>query len=158
MIADLHAHYPMHLVPGDPGQPLAVFSDLHVRQRILDRTRGLLVGLASRFANYRSFTAGPGVTVETIRAGGVWIARSVLYSPFDEAAALRPFGAPPGPEYVRRIIRQLELVEERITGRHAGRARIVRAPAELDAALEAGELAMLHAIEGGFHLGPDPAV
>jgi microsomal dipeptidase-like Zn-dependent dipeptidase len=158
MIADLHAHYPMHLVPGDPGQPLGVFSDLHVRQRLLDRTRGLLVGMASRFANYRSFTSGPGVTVEKMRAGGVGIALSVLYSPFDEADALRPFGAPPGPEYVGRIIRQLELVEDRIGDRHAGQARVARDPAELDAALEAGELAVLHAIEGGFHLGPDPAV
>lgn len=157
MIVDLHAHYPMHLVPGDPGLTLRLLTDARSRHRMADRLRAVLVGVASRFANYRSFTSGPGVTVESMRAGGYGVALSVLYSPFDEADPLRPFGAPPGETYLPTLLRQLELVEERIASRHRGQARIARTPADLDAARRAGELAIVHAIEGGFHLGPDPA-
>lgn len=154
MIVDLHSHYPMHLLPDDPG-PFEVLTHPSAWHRWQDRARALLVGLASRVANYRSFTSGPGVTVEKLRVGRVGLALSVLYSPFDEADPLRPFGAPPADGYFTTLIRQLELVEERVAG-HAGAARIVRNPDELDDALAADELALLHVVEGGFHLGGRP--
>ena len=54
MIADLHAHYPMHLVPEERGSPIDAITTARGRRRLRDRIRALLVGLASRFGNYRS--------------------------------------------------------------------------------------------------------
>jgi microsomal dipeptidase-like Zn-dependent dipeptidase len=156
MIADLHAHYPMHLIPPARGTPYELLTTARGRERRRDRLRAQLIGLAGRFANYRSFDSGPRVTVPLMRSGGVSVALSVLYSFWDELGLDRPYGAPPGPDYLPTLLRQLELVEADIRARHRGSARVVRGPEELEACLAAGEVALVHCVEGGFHLGPTP--
>jgi microsomal dipeptidase-like Zn-dependent dipeptidase len=156
MIADLHAHYAMHLLPEADGDPLELLTTAKGRGRLRDRLRARLVGLASRFANYRSFESGPRVTVPLMREGGVGVALSVLYSFFDEFDLDQPYGAPPEAGYLPRLIRQLELVEHEIEANHPGRATVVHNPGELDAALAGGRLALVHCVEGGFHLGATP--
>lgn len=47
MIADLHAHYPMHLVPDEKGSPLDAITTASGRHRFRDRIRAWLVGLAA---------------------------------------------------------------------------------------------------------------
>jgi microsomal dipeptidase-like Zn-dependent dipeptidase len=155
MIVDLHSHYPMHLVPGGPGDPLDVLASKAARRRLSDRIRARLVGLASRVANYRSFDAGPSVTVEALRAGDVGVALSVLYCAFAELDDRDPFhGTPPEHDYFGELIRQLELVEHEIATDHAGTAAIAHDVAELDALLAEGtRTALVHCVEGGFHLG-----
>ncbi len=74
MIADLHAHYPMHLVPGARGNAFDLLATAHGRDRLRDRLRARLVGLAGRFANYRSFDSGPRVTLSSLQDGGVGVA------------------------------------------------------------------------------------
>ena len=64
MIVDLHAHYPMHLLPEAPGDPFKLLSEGHEGDRWRDRANEAHVRLASRFANYESFSSGPGVTVQ----------------------------------------------------------------------------------------------
>ncbi len=153
MIVDLHAHYPMHLVPQGPGA-LDLLTTSAGRMRLRDRLRARLVGLASRFANYRSWIEPePRVTVPQMREGGVGVGLSVLYSFFDELDLDEPYGARPEPEYIENLIRQLDMVEADIAGNHAGVATVARGPAELDAALAGGEVALVHCVEGGFHLG-----
>jgi microsomal dipeptidase-like Zn-dependent dipeptidase len=156
MILDLHAHYPMHLVPEERRSTLDVLVTGKGRARWRDRIRALLVGLASRFANYRSFEAGPRVTVEGLRSGDVGAILSVLYSFFDELDLDSPYGADPEAGYLNRLIRELEVVEKDIAEHHAGEATVAHSFAELQAALGAGTTALIHCVEGGFHLGPTP--
>ena len=155
MIADLHAHYAMHLVPDAPGT-VALASTARGRKRLRDRLRAHLVGLASRIANYRSFESDPRVTLSSLRAGGVGVVLSVLYSPFDEMALERPYGSLPESAYLDTLLAQADLVEQNLAESHASTAAIVRTPAEIDAAHASGRVAFLHCVEGGFHLGPTP--
>jgi microsomal dipeptidase-like Zn-dependent dipeptidase len=158
VIADLHSHYPMHIVPGAPRDALRAFVTARGRGRLRDRARALAVGLASRFGNYRSFESGPRVTIPLLRQGGVGVALSVLYSPFDELDVEERYGAPPRDDYFANLLRQLKTVEREVADKHRGEARIARTPAELDEALAAGEVALVHCVEGGFHLGGEPEV
>ena len=156
MIVDLHAHYPMHLVAKLRGSPIDVITTARGRRRLRDVIRAWLVGLASRFANYRSFGSGPRVTIKSMQDGGVGVAWSVLYSFFDEVDLGTPYGAPPEADYIDNLIAQLDLVEEDISTNHGGSAAVVHNPAELDATMAAGKVALVHVVEGGFHLGPSP--
>ena len=156
MIADLHSHYPIHLVPPGEADVLKLIRSPRARWRVLDRIRALLVGLASRFANYESFESGPRVTIPLLRAGDVRVVLSVLHSPFDEFDLSRPHGAPPVTDYLNTVVRQLESVERDIADHHAGQAAVARDPRELDAALAQGKIVLVHCVEGGFHLGGTP--
>lgn len=149
MIADLHAHYPMHLAaPGERD----VLELLTSGRGLGDIARGLIIELASRIANYRSFDSGPGVTIETLRAGGVGVVLSVLYSPFSELDDAP--GTPPKGEYLDTLLAQLERVEDDLARpEHAAGARVVRNASELDAALREHVTAFVHCVEGGFHVG-----
>jgi len=124
------------------------------RRRFHEMLRALLVGLASRFANYRSLFSGPRVHVSYMRAGGVGVALSVLYSFFDEVDVDE--GRRPRPGYLQSILDQARVVERHIADHHGEEAAVVRNSDELQAAQRAGKLALVHSVEGGFHLGPSP--
>jgi microsomal dipeptidase-like Zn-dependent dipeptidase len=153
MIADLHSHYGMHLVPAAKPDALRLIRSPRARWRLLDRIRAVLVGIASRFANYESFESGPRVTIPQLRAGDVRVVLSVLYSPFDEFDLSRPYGSPPVTDYLNAVVRQLEAVERDIADNFPGQASVARDRRELDAALAEGKIALVHCVEGGFHLG-----
>ena len=153
MIADLHAHYPMHLLPEARGSAYELLATAGGRARLRDRVRARLIGIAGRFANYRSFDSGPRVTVPAMRAGGVGVALSVLYSFFDELDLDRPYGAPPEPGYIDTLVAQIDLVEADIAANHAGEVGMARDPAQLDRLLSESKLCLVHCVEGGFHLG-----
>jgi microsomal dipeptidase-like Zn-dependent dipeptidase len=157
MIADLHAHYPMHLVREDKGSPIDAITTARGRRRLRDRIRAWLVGIASRFGNYRSFDSGPRVTVDSMRAGGVGVAWSVLYEFFDEVDIGKAYADPPSPGYVKDVIDQIQTVEENIAERHASKAVVAHNPAELEAGIASGKVTLVHVLEGGFHLGETPA-
>ena len=74
----------MHLAPEGERDVLRLVESPGGRSRLLDRIRSAIVHVASRFGNYASFESGPRVTIPLLRAGGVGVALSVLYSPFDE--------------------------------------------------------------------------
>ncbi len=154
MIVDLHAHYPMHLVPQPRVRLLRLLLSSKERRRLRDWLRALLVGLASLFANYRSLFSGPRVRMRYMRAGGVGVALSVVYSFFDEIDVVD--GAQPRSGYLESIENQLEVVESHIAARHGDDALIAHNRRELAAAQRAGKLALVHCIEGGFHLGSEP--
>ena len=156
MIVDLHAHYGMHLLPQVDGTTIDLFGTAKGRRRLRDRIRARLIGLASRFGNYRSFESGPRVTMPTLREGEVGVALSVVYSFFDELDLDAPYGAPPDSRYLPRLMRQLDMVEADISEHHAEQAVVVRDRAELDQALADGRVALIHSVEGGFHLGDTP--
>jgi len=151
-VADLHSHYAMHLVPGPPHALRHLFSGAD-EARLRDRVRALLVGLASRFANYRSFWSGPRVTIGSLRSGGVQVALSVLYSFFDELALGHEYPAPPSAAYVDAVLRQADLVERNIHDHHDSEALVAHNPGDLDRAAREGKVALIHCVEGGYHLG-----
>ena len=155
LVADLHVHYPMHVLSGDRDVTLGRMVRIRRRQGVGDKFRGAVLALASRLLNYRSWDAGPRVTVDFLAAGGVRVALSVLYSPFDEMDLDERYGALPEPGYFARLLEQLEQVEAEVAG-HAG-ATVVHDAAELDRALQGGLVGLVHCVEGGFHLGPTPA-
>jgi microsomal dipeptidase-like Zn-dependent dipeptidase len=155
LVADLHVHYPMHVLSGDRDVTLGRMVRVRRREGAGNKARGAILWVASRLLNYRSWDAGPRVTVDFLAAGGVRVGLSVLYSPFDEMDLDKPYGARPEPGYFARLLEQLEQVEAEI-GAHDG-ATVVHDEAELDRALADGVVGLVHCVEGGFHLGPTPA-
>ena len=153
MVVDLHAHYPMHLIPPAQTSLLRVIVYQHERRRWRDRMRALLTEVGSRLWNYPRPALGPAVTVPLMRAGKVGAALSVLYVPLDEMDLGKGYGAPPDADYFPRLVRQLELVERHLAQSHDGAVGVARTPDELEAALEDGRLVLVHCVEGGFHLG-----
>ncbi len=154
MVADLHAHYAMHLAPGDEPSTLDLLGPGARRLRRRDRLRASIVGVLSHFANYSDLGSEPRVTLSTLTAGEVRLAFSVLYSPFDEMDLAQPYAAPPQPGYPATLIEQLELVESDIEEHHSGTAVVARDPDELARLLPSGKVVLVHCVEGGFHLGP----
>jgi len=156
VIADLHNHYPMHLVPDAHASLLKLVTTARGRWRLLDQLQARVVGMASRIANYQSFHSGPRSTIPLMRAGGVGVALSVLYVPFDEMDADKRYHHPPSDAYIHSVLRHLDEVEEEIAEHHADQATVARNPGELDEALAAGRVTLVHCLEGGFHLGLSP--
>jgi microsomal dipeptidase-like Zn-dependent dipeptidase len=164
MLVDLHSHYPMHIHTSNPrARSLRIWSE-ESRASLGDRVDGAVIGAASRVWNYRSLTSGPRVTIESMRAGGVSLALSVLCTPFLEIgnrltklySRKPPYGGPPVESHLDVLLRQLGTVESRVAQHHAGEAVIAHDPRELDKALATGKLALVHCVEGGFSLGATP--
>jgi microsomal dipeptidase-like Zn-dependent dipeptidase len=153
MIVDLHAHYPMHVLPEAKGSLWQLLRTPLGRARLRDRVRALLVGFASRFGNYRSFSSRPRVTMDSLQRGQVRVALSVLFSFFDELELGEPYPAKPNSSYLAPLLRNLERVEEDIGEQHAQAAVVAHSPLELERALDQGKVALVHCVEGGFHLG-----
>lgn len=153
MIVDLHAHYPMHLMP--PGRGGTLRQMTHRGWQAHWRAR--LIRFLSRYANYEGPGGEPGVTVPLMRAGQVGVALSMLYSPLDEIDLTKRYAEPPDSEYFDNLIDQLDVVEQEIAERHAGLAVVAHSGAELDAAVAAGQVALIHAVEGGHALGATEA-
>lgn len=151
MLVDLHAHFPMHLLP-DAGQR-------RTHSRVLDWTRrrrrqALIVNVISKFFNYQGPGDTPSVTEELMREGDVGVVLSVLYTPLDEMDLTKSYGAPPAGSYFRDVLAELELVEQHVA-EHSGEVAIAHSPAELDTLIGGARPILIHAIEGGFQLGQD---
>jgi microsomal dipeptidase-like Zn-dependent dipeptidase len=151
MLVDLHAHFPMHLLPDEQQRTHERAQDWWRR-----RWRAQLVRLISHFANYQGPGDAPSVTTELMRAGGVGVALSVLYQPLDEMDLSQSYAAAPRPGYIGDLIAQLETVEDYAKA-HPGDVAIAHTPAELDALLAGERPILIHAVEGGFHLGDTEA-
>ena len=145
MIADLHVHYPMRVVE-DVSTATAA-----------EAVEGLLVRTAGRFLSDRTPASGYRVTVDGLREGGVGVALSALYRPLQEMDLSKRYAAPPDARYFGLLVRDLERVEAEVAG-HGDRdlIRVAHDVAELDAALDDGAIAIVHCVEGGFHLGDRP--
>jgi microsomal dipeptidase-like Zn-dependent dipeptidase len=149
MIVDLHAHYPMHVL--EPRR-----ADTHaavVAPWKGSPWRGWLLNILSRLFNYEGPSGEPSVTVDLLRQGEVGAVLSVLFEPFDEMDLAEPYAAPPKPHYFQNLVDQIDRVEKSLEGE--ARARVVRNPTDMDAALAADEIAFIHCIEGAFAVGAD---
>jgi microsomal dipeptidase-like Zn-dependent dipeptidase len=153
MIADLHCHYPMHLLPAEahPHDVSGGFLD-----RLKHGLEGTAVALLARYLNDRSPTSGWRVDLDGLQAGGARLVCSVLYAPPDEFDIDRSYGSPPGPGYFADLQQQLQDVERNLEQLDPDGTRhvIVRGAGDLR---DDGRIAFAHCVEGGFHLGGDEA-
>jgi microsomal dipeptidase-like Zn-dependent dipeptidase len=147
MIVDLHAHYPMHL------PATARMVDHGSGDDLGDLLRSILLDLANRLKNYPR-DGHPVVTIENMIAGGVGVALSVAYAPFNELT-LPQWDAAPKSHYFDDLLAILDNVEQSIEGRND--VRLARNPHEMDDGIAPGKLVLIHAVEGGFQLGATEA-
>jgi microsomal dipeptidase-like Zn-dependent dipeptidase len=139
----------MHLMPDERQR-----THDHVRAFSRRRFQARIVDVISHFANYQGPGDTPSVTEPLMRDGGVSVALSVLYAPFDEMDLGQPYGAPPRGGYVADILAELQTVEDHVAA-HPADVAIAHSPAELDALLGGERPVLVHCIEGGFQLGRD---
>jgi microsomal dipeptidase-like Zn-dependent dipeptidase len=126
------------------------------RRGLRDRLRALIVNVLSRFLSDRTPRSGYRVTVEALRAGNVGVALSVLYRPFEEMDLSKPYQAPPDPRYFGKLLQDLDAVEAEVAGHDPRTIRVARRIAEVEACVADGTTALVHCVEGGFHLGDSP--
>ena len=152
MLVDMHAHFPMHLLEDDKQRT-------HARLEAWWRHRwqGLVVELINHFANYQGPGDTPSVTEKLMRDGDVGVTLSLLYQPFDEIDLTQDYAAPPLESYFADVVSQHGTVEDYVTA-HSADVVIAHSAQELDEHLSDGSSIpiLVHAIEGGFHIGDDP--
>lgn len=157
MIVDLHLHYPMRVVqdlnPATADQQVRKLPD-HLS--LGERAQALFIGLLAKFMNDRDPGSGYRVTFEGLRASGVGVALSVLYRPLEEMDLSKHYGAPPEEGYFPLVLRDMERVEQEVGDHGTALIRVARSVAEVDAARAAGAIALVHCVEGGFHVGDTP--
>jgi microsomal dipeptidase-like Zn-dependent dipeptidase len=92
-----------------------------------------------------------------MREGDVGVTLSVLYQPFDEMDLTQDYAAAPLDGYFTDILDQHQTVEDYVAA-HGDDLVIAHSAQELDHHLaQGGRPILVHAIEGGFHVGDDPA-
>jgi microsomal dipeptidase-like Zn-dependent dipeptidase len=117
--------------------------------------RALLLDVASRVANYRSWSSGRRVDIPKMRDGDVRLGFSVLLDPEAEFDPVH-WGDDPQPDYVGRITKLLDEVEY-VVSRDEDGACVAHNREELGRGLDRGDVVLVHCIEGGFQLGADEA-
>src|SRR4051794_24235509 len=151
MIAALHCHYPMHLLPADR-HPHARSEDW--LERLRDELQAGAEAVLARALNDPDWDAGWRVDLAGLERAQTRTVCSVLFWPPAEFDLDRPFGAAPEPGYFDDLKHHLTYVEDKLREQdpNGDRHRIVRRAADLD---DDGRVALTHCVEGGFHLGPD---
>ena len=149
-IADLHCHYPMHVVAGG-----ALGSGWK------ETVQAEILTSAARFANHESFRSGWRVSLEGLRDGDVRLVLSVLYSPFAELDLGDLFAPDIEDSYFKAVTTQLDAVERELAfaERKLGGSGIYEVVKTGDQLKKLGgdrRIGICHAVEGGFHLGRDP--
>jgi microsomal dipeptidase-like Zn-dependent dipeptidase len=153
MIADLHCHYPMHLVADepDPGGP-----DEGWLRKILDKIEGEIVDLVARIVGDSSWSSGWRVkSVDGLESGGAGIVCSVLYWPASEFDFPHLNDSPPREEYFEYLKRQLEFIENGLPAATKNGTPVFVAKAATD--LTRDGIRFVHCVEGGYALGEDTA-
>jgi microsomal dipeptidase-like Zn-dependent dipeptidase len=152
MIADMHAHYPMRVIDGVDPDTAAKQMRKKGGATFGDRIRALVLRVANKIGNFPSWNGSYRITPETLRAGDVGLAMSVLLGPFEEMDLSKPYAAAPDSTYFPKLIEALEAVEREVAT-HNPRLRLVHNRVELDRALADRATALVHAVEGGCLLG-----
>ena len=151
MIADLHCHYPMHLVVDepDPEGPRETWL-----RKLLDKAEGAILDDAARILNDAGWSSGWRVGLEGLHAGGAGIVCSVLYWPASEFDLPRLNNAPPRDDDFERLKTQLEFIERTLPTATADGTPVLVARTIAD--LGKPGIKFVHCVEGGFQLGKDP--
>jgi microsomal dipeptidase-like Zn-dependent dipeptidase len=163
VIADMHCHYPTHLLAEDPGLELAAadpatqaMTKVSGRPGWVNKLRALALKVAANILNYEDDRWR--VSLDELERGDVRAVFSVLMEPGAEYDFDEPYGAAPEDTYFGDILHRLKGVEDDLKRIDPDRKRhrIVASEAELDETIAAGKVAFMHCIEGGFLLGRSP--
>jgi hypothetical protein len=157
MIADLHAHYPMRVITDLDPETAAKAMKAGGGATIRDRIQALVLRIANKIDNHPTWDGTYRITPESLRDGDVRLAMSVLFRPFEEMDLSKPYAAPPEAGYFPKLIADLEAVEREVATHDRSMIRLVHNRLELDEGIAAGATALVHSVEGGFHLGDSPA-
>jgi microsomal dipeptidase-like Zn-dependent dipeptidase len=153
VLADMHAHYPMHVVGVPPAAARDRMRRARGRSRKRDKVRAMVLRLASRLFSDENWWSAYRVTTPYLREGEVRLVMSVLYRPFEELDLDKPYAAPPSGAYFGGLLDDLDRVAAEVNGNDATVIRVVTDAEGLDACLDSGATALVHCVEGGFHLG-----
>ncbi len=152
MIADLHCHYPMHLVADEPG---AGGPDEGWLGQFVHKVEGEILDVVAKVVNNAGWSTGWRVDLEGLKTGGAGIVCSVLYWPAAEFDPPHLNGAPPCESYFDDVKAQLEFIEGGLPSTTADGTPVFVAKTAAD--LERPGLRFVHCVEGGFQLGDDVA-
>ncbi len=152
MIADLHCHYPMHLLPGDR-HPHG--SSAGWIQRLRDEIQADAEGVLAHVLNNPGLGAGWRVDLDGLERGGARIVCSVLYWPPAEFDFATPYASAPLPAYFGDLKHQLGRVEQDLTDLDPTGTRHLLATKATDLD-DDDHVVFVHCVEGGFHLGASP--
>lgn len=163
MIADMHCHYPTHLLAEDPGLTLAAadpatqaMTKVSGRPGWVNKLRAFALKTAANVINYEDDRWR--VSLDELERGDVRAVFSVLMEPGNEYDFDEPYGAPPEDTYFGDILHRLRGVEEDLKriDPEGRRQKVVTSAADLETTLAAGKVAFMHCVEGGLQLGRDP--
>lgn len=133
--------------------PDTAYDRLH--PSLLKRIRAFVLRLFMRFGSDVTPSSGYRVTPELLYRGEVGVGLSVLLRPLEELEpAFKDHDAKPEPWYFDRLMEDVEAVELD-AGRHSSQVRVVKDRAALAECRKHGLTALVHCVEGGFHLGAD---
>src|SRR3954463_15301494 len=114
MIADLHCHYPMHVLAGDDHhRTLARMARLPPRP-FADKLRAAVVAVFARVLNARRWGSGWRVDLEGLDEGEVRVVLSVLYQPYAEIDLDEPYGARPEDGYFPELQKLMSDVRDEL--------------------------------------------
>ncbi|HEY2714857.1 MAG TPA: membrane dipeptidase [Solirubrobacterales bacterium] len=155
---DLHAHYPMHVVTdleADEGREpsLALMRRVRKRRGLWGRIQGIVTWCAMKLASDKTLDSGPRISIEGMQKGDVRLAFSMLVQEFAEIDLSKRYAAPPSPDYFKTLIAEIEEVESEVASHGEDVIRIVGNLEQLDACLASRAIGLIHAVEGGYHLG-----
>jgi microsomal dipeptidase-like Zn-dependent dipeptidase len=156
MIADLHCHYPMHLLPAEH-DPLGRKESWG--RRIVDNLKEDAVGLLAHIVNDRDWDSGWRVSLDGLEEGGAKIVCSVLYWAPSEFELDRLSSTPPLKNYFEYVEHQLRYVVNDLRRQDPDGTRlvIVKSSKDLEGEedLDQKRILFVHCLEGGCQLGPD---
>jgi membrane dipeptidase len=152
MIADLHCHYPMHLVADEPD---AAGPGEGWLWQFVDKIEGGTLDLIAKIVNNAGWSSGWRVSLEGLKTGDAGIVCSVLYWPASEFDPLHLNEEPPLDRYFDYLKRQLESIEADLPSTTADGTPVF--VAKTAAGLERQGIRFIHCVEGGFQLGEDVA-
>ncbi len=147
MIADLHCHYPMHLLPKDDHPHGRARGWL---QRLKDEFDARAVAITAHLVNDPSLWQGWRVDLDGLINGDAQIVCSVLFWPASEFR----LGSTPAPGAFEDLQKLLQFVEDELDKLDSAGARHVIVKDESDLAAS-DRVAFVHSVEGGFCLGAD---
>ena len=152
MLADLHCHYAMHLLPEDRHPNGHSASWL---RRMRDAAEAALEGILARAINNTGWDTGWRIDLDGLEQGDARLVCSVLYWPADEFDLdLLDSNAGPEAGYFAHLEHQLDAVtaDLRTQDPDGSRHRIATRGRPLD---DDPRVTFVHCVEGGFHFGPD---
>ena len=110
VVADLHCHYPMHVVMHEPRHRIEHLLRMPGRLRG-DQARVAVLRAASALFNDPHLWSTERVSLEHLRRGNARLVFSVLHQPFHEWDLSRPYASPPDDRYFAKVRLQIEEVE-----------------------------------------------